>query len=313
MRCAHSACKQQQRALVLVSVLWVLLLLSLVVTNLSMSGRSFARQTQNIEQAVRASQAADGGIVWALWSVQQVGAPRWLADGGVHQMQLAESMLWVVLQDESGKIDLNYAPTELLDGLLAIYINEDARREALVAAIEDWRDSDDLTRLNGAEESEYLAAGRARGPGNREFYEIEELAYVLGMTPEIFDRVRWSLTVNNGTRGINPQFAPFDVLLALPGADEIAVEQYIEDRRQAWTDKQTLPSLPFDASLYIETGHSGVEFSVQSWARIEPWTEVRQQALISVRGGFPFIRQQRALFDTTGMPQRGDALGGADE
>ncbi|KEA62107.1 General secretion pathway protein K [Marinobacterium lacunae] len=312
MRCEQWASESRQRALVLVSVLWVLLLLSLLVTNLSLSARSFARQAQNAEQAVRASEAADSGIVWALWNLQQSGVRQWLADGSGHRLALADTHVWVALQDESGKVDLNYAPTELLDGLLALVIEDDTRREALVAAIEDWRDADDLVRLNGAEESEYLAAGRSTGPANREFYDVEELSQVLGMTPDIYDRVRWSLTVNNGTRGINPQFAPADVLMALPGASLVTVEQFIEDRRQAWEDEQPMPAMPFDASLYIETGRAGIEYSVQSWASIKPWTEVRQQALITVRGGFPAVRQQRVLFDTAGLPQA-DSAGGTDD
>ncbi|MBV1787977.1 general secretion pathway protein GspK [Marinobacterium sp. D7] len=308
MQCVSLA--SRQRAVVLISVLWVLLLLSLLVTNLTLSGRSFARQTQNNEQAIVAAEAADGGIVWALWNLQRSGTERWLADGSGHSMLLGSSELWVSLQDESGKVDLNYAPTELLDGLLALVVEDDGRREALVAAIEDWRDADDLIRLNGAEEAEYLAAGRSRGPANREFYDIEELAQVLGMTPRIYDRIRWSLTVDNGTRAINPLFAPFDVLMALPGASEIAVEQFIDDRRQAWLDQQAMPTLPFDASLYIDASRSGVNYSVQSWARIGPWTEVRQQALITVRGGLPAVRKQRTLFDTAEMPGRDSTDGG---
>lgn len=313
MRCVYWGSRRNQQALVLVSVLWVLLLLSLLITNLSLSGRSFARQTQNTEQAARAAEAVDAGIVWALWNLQRSGTGKWLADGDGHRMTLGDTELWVSLQDESGKLDLNYAPTELLDGLLAQVIEDSGQREALVAAIEDWRDNDDLVRLNGAEEAEYLAAGRTQGPANREFYDIDELAQVLGMTPVIFNRVRWSLTVNNGTRMINPEVAPFEVLMALPGASELVVERYIEDRRQAWVDGQPLPTLPFDASSYIDTSRVGINYSVLSRARIEPWTDSRQQAWITVRGGFPRVRQQRILLDLAGMPPMEEIAGGKDE
>lgn len=278
------------RGVVLVTVLWVLVLLSLIATNLSFGGRSFARQTLNMEQGAKAVSAAEAGAVWALWSLMQPsptgeGQGYWLADGSGHEMQVGDARVRVELYDESGKLDINTVPTELLDALLEPVLEETSARAGLVAAIEDWRDPDDLVRLNGAETDEYLAAGRLAGPGNRPFSDLRELAQVLGMTEQVYRYIQPHLTVATHTRTLNPQVASFEVLMTLPNASEGVVRRYIEERRSAWEDGLPLPALPFDAAPYIDSRRTGLHYLVVTEASILPHTRVRQGARILRRGG----------------------------
>ncbi|GGC02073.1 hypothetical protein GCM10011352_30340 [Marinobacterium zhoushanense] len=286
-----------QRGVVLITVLWVLILLSLIAGNLSLAGRGFARQTQNIEQSTIATQAANGGLVWALWSLQQDEQNSWLADGSAHRMKLGEVWVNVELYDESGKLDLNAAPTELLDALLKPVVEEDGRRAALVAAIEDWRDEDDLIRLNGAEEEEYLAAGRKQGPANRSFESVRELLSVLGMDLEIYRQVSSNLTVRSGVRSINPVVASFEVLMTLPNASEGVVQGYIDDRRSAWSNRLPMPELPFDGAPYVSDTRSGIFFTAISSATIEPYTRIRNIYEITRRGQVPSVELAPPLLD----------------
>jgi len=85
----------------------------------------------------------------------------------------------------------------------------------------DWRDSDNLHRLHGAEADEYLRIGAAVLPANAGFSRLEEAQYVKGMTPEIFARSRPYLTLM-GTGQVNMNTAPRPVLLSLPGMSEEA-------------------------------------------------------------------------------------------
>lgn len=268
-----------QAGVILVIVLWVLVLLSLIATSLAVGGRSFSRQALNAEEGVRAAMAADAGLGWALWHIQLPGGGGWLADGDVRELVLAGVQIKTALFDESGKVDLNSAPTELLDALLASLMTDSRQRAALVAAIEDWRDPDDLVRLNGAEVDDYLAAGRVEGPANRPFQTLVELRQVLGMEEPVFQGLSPSLTLVTRSRTINPQVAPFDVLMALPNASTGVVEAYIEQRREAWADGLPVPELPFDAAPYVGNGRTGVHYLVYTEARLG----TRSRALKAVR------------------------------
>ena len=110
-------------------------------------------------------------------------------------------------------------------------------------AIQDWRDADDLTRPNGAEEADYRAAGLKYKPANAPFETVTELARVMGVTPAIYARVADSLTVFSRQAGINPATASRTVLLALPNATPDVVDAYLAQRADAL--KANLPVPPF--------------------------------------------------------------------
>jgi len=283
MRCARTVNGRAAGGVILVTVLWVLVLLSLIASNLSLGGRSFSRQTLNAELGSRAGLAADAGISWALWSLQQPGSAGWLADGEPHWMPLDDAWIGVALQDESGKLDLNAVPTELLDGLLAAVVEDSRQRAELVAAIEDWRDADDLIRLNGAEREQYQDAGVDFMPGNRPFAALTELYQVLGMTAEIYRQLAPHLTLVTRSRTVNPRVASFEVLMTLPNASAGLVNDYIEQRRDAWREGLPLPELPFDAAPYVSDRRSGVHYRVEVEARLGQ-TRIRRAARLMRRG-----------------------------
>ncbi len=287
--------KYPPQGVILVTVLWVLVLLGLIATNLSLGSRSFSRQTFNAEQGTRAGLAADAGISWAQWNLQQPSSSGWLADGAVHWMWLEDVQVGVRLQDESGKLDLNAAPTELLDALLVPVLEDSLQRAQLVAAIEDWRDSDDLVRLNGAEIEQYQNAGREEGPGNRPFQTLEELRQVLGMTPEVYRYLLPHLTLMTRVRTINPKVAAFEVLMALPNANEGVVNDYIEQRRNAWEEGLPFPELPFDAAPYTDERRSGLHYRVDVEARLGKQVRLRRAARLMRQGARMQLTPERPL------------------
>ena len=125
----------------------------------------------------------------------------------------------VTAVDETSKIDLNSANEVLLKGPMMQVGELDVDAAArIVDAILDWRDPDDLRRPNGAEQADYLAAKLKSGPGNAPFVSVGEFGRVLGVTPELLERVSRSLTVYSRQAGINPATASRGVLLALPNA-----------------------------------------------------------------------------------------------
>jgi general secretion pathway protein K len=121
------------------------------------------------------------------------------------------------IRDTGAALNPNEADENMLRQFLAEGLRMDfARADELSQAILDWRDQDEIPRLNGGEREEYIDAGAPVLPANRPFAEIAELKHVLGMTTELFDEMRPYLTLVSSGR-INVNAAPEAVLLALPG------------------------------------------------------------------------------------------------
>jgi general secretion pathway protein K len=199
--------ERSEEGIALIAVLWMLTLLSIVAAALSLETRSSTRIARNMAENAVVRAAADAGIQRAILDLEtSTGAPtdtrKFLADGTVYNWQFVNSKVQVSIQDEV-KIDLNEAPEELLAALFdSVGINTDAK--SLAAAIADFRDPDNLPRPGGAELAEYRAAGLAWGPKNAPFQMFEELQQVLGMTPEIYERVASYLTIYSVARVNDP-------------------------------------------------------------------------------------------------------------
>jgi len=114
-------------------------------------------------------------------------------------------------------------------------LDED-QAEAMVDRILDWRSPTDLKRLHGATSADYAAAGYPYHPRHWPFQTVDELRLVMGMTPALFARVAPALTVYTKRPMFDPNVAPKEALLALPGYDESRVEDILAARTQ------TLPS-----------------------------------------------------------------------
>jgi general secretion pathway protein K len=114
-----------------------------------------------------------------------------------------------------------------------------------VDKILDWRDSTPLKHANGAKEQDYRLAGLAYGPRNGAFQSVEELMLVMGMTPAVFAQVKPALTVYSGRQFIDPQVAPREALLALPGMDQPRVASIMAERiSRAYAGPSIDPSTP---------------------------------------------------------------------
>jgi general secretion pathway protein K len=124
----------------------------------------------------------------------------------------------VGLDYESGRVDLNAAPLDLLTAVFAgNQFSEVAARE-LADRITDWRDADDERAAHGAERSEYLQAGRTSGPRNGSFESVPELAQVLGLE-RLNDELLDAFTVYSHSTSVREDTAPPVVMRALSWAD----------------------------------------------------------------------------------------------
>ncbi len=270
-----------QAGIALISVLWVLALLTIVASALSFSVRSEAKFARNVISNAQARHAAEGGIYLGLERLlARSMLPR--PDYAAYEFAVGEASVSVVVADEAGKIDLNAAPPELLDGLLRIAGVEAWQRTDIVDAILDWRDADEATRINGAEDHEYQAAGKTYGAKDAPFDSVDELKLVLGMSPQLFRKIRPALTVYSRQRGINPAAASRLVLLAVPGMGADTVDAYLQLRRESGASGLSPPPPSIDGRY--RAGATGAIYTIRSRARLAGDIVTELAATVALRG-----------------------------
>ena len=228
----------------LVIVLWLLALLTVMTMAFSSSIRTETQSMRNIIDKARADHLADAAIQYAISSLLNTTPETPLSrDGSSSSLNFAGEQLQLQIWDEHGKIDINIVTEEQLQSLFLSLELEMNQADALVGAIIDWRDEDELRHLNGAEASEYIHAGLRSRPSNKPFLSISELQQVIGFDRWLYSRIAPLVTVNGYGSKINPEFASREALLALPGVDHIEVEALLEARAQR-TENQSSEPLP---------------------------------------------------------------------
>jgi general secretion pathway protein K len=125
----------------------------------------------------------------------------------------------ITVQDEDGKYDLNEADDDTLAPLFQS-VGVDSKTSSILAdRIVEWRteaNSDDTHTLHGGTDADY--AGVPWKPRHDDFQSVSEVRLVLGMTPQIYERVRPYLTVYSRNDSPDEDVAPLYVLNALyPG------------------------------------------------------------------------------------------------
>jgi general secretion pathway protein K len=227
--------KRAPRGIALIAVLWAVMLLALMAQSFTSDVRTETQLTRNLMANGEARALADAAVHAAIDRLLRERSDANRAyDGSPYRTTLGGASVEVAIQDESGKIDLNAAPAQLLEKLFTGSGMEPDAARALVDAVADWRDRDTLRRLNGAEQGDYRLADRPYEPKNKAFDSIAELRLVLGVSPSLFERIRDAITVHSRRRGIDPRSATPTVLAALLGDDSRA-RDVIEARRGAVT------------------------------------------------------------------------------
>jgi len=227
----------------LVLVLWVLSLLTIMAGSFALSMRREAAIVTGGSSNAKAKAVAESGLAVAeLMLMHPDQRQRWRADGSIYQIDYTESKVRVQLLSEAGKVDINSADQVLLQGLMLHAPVEEKLQTKLVNAILDWRDADDLVRIDGAEKEEYKEAGLSYRPRNKPFQSIEELQLVLGMNEQVFNWLENLVTVYSGRPTVDLTQASKEVLQVLPGMDAELIDGYIAARRESAINGLPVPA-----------------------------------------------------------------------
>jgi general secretion pathway protein K len=163
--------------------------------------RGVLAEVRGEEEQAQLIAACNAGLYMAISGLATSDVTqRWGIDGRSRIAQFGNVSLVITVEDERGKIPLNgIIQEEVKDLFTAVGVTDPQRLQALSDSFEDWQDSDNSPRPNGAEAPAY--AGLGYKPRNAGFRTVGELRMVKGMTSDLYDRVAPSLTVFFGESG----------------------------------------------------------------------------------------------------------------
>lgn len=197
---------RRQGGFALLLVLWALVLITLLATQVGAAGCSEATLALNLRRAAAVQAATDGAIEATAFHLLDAPAARWAADGTPHELRLPGAAVTLRVTDEAGKVDPNTASPALMAALLRGVGASPAQAAALAGRIGQWIFPTGDTGPDAPQNAPYRAAGLAYGPPGAPFESVDELGEVLGMTPALLAALRPHVTVY-AQGNLDPAFA----------------------------------------------------------------------------------------------------------
>lgn len=293
------------RGVVLITVLWIMVGLSLLALTLAATVRTeatLARASGEAEQAYFFARGALEAVLYRLAYPDPDPERRQALfpyAGGMNHYRLDSGRLrcHVALMDEAGRLDLNAADPETLQRLLRIVGADPFQAETLSAAVATWRNPD--------------PSSGASGFGRRSFRFVEELLQVSGMERELlYGRPRRQqdgrtvfqrgladfLTVYTATGRVNVNYAAAEVLAALPGMDPDQAQSLVEARARRLLESSDLSRLaPAEALPFLTTQPSDT-FSLVATAWLEGSATRRSLRVVARREARSRLGHQRLVW-----------------
>ncbi len=196
----------EEGGVALILVLSVMVTLVAIVGEFSFSMRTEINITRNFKEEEEAYRLAIAGIESAKMEILSAENPAemYINENGIlifgkgedeegeegeeepeRKESLGRGTFEYIITDEDGKLSLNNATIEQLKNLFLDSGVDITDVDTIVDSIMDWRDTNELHMLNGAEEDYYRSLEKPYSCKDGPFDSVEELLLVKGMTPEI--------------------------------------------------------------------------------------------------------------------------------
>ncbi|BBB26759.1 general secretion pathway protein GspK [Amphritea japonica] len=209
----HPKCKQNGMALL--SVLWVVTILTLLAGSLVASQRQSTDTTRQWLHQAQARYAAEAAVHLTLYQLLNHQLQPGSEDSEEEPLQYADFIVSSNIFSEGGKADINHISGPLLHKIIQGLLDDPQQADAIADQILDWRDGDELVRLNGAEKRDYRLADHPFTPSNQPFKNIAELQRILGMTTPLYLQLQPLVTVYSGQSNIDMAAARPELIEAL--------------------------------------------------------------------------------------------------
>lgn len=245
MTLGNSAHIVGRRGSALFMVLWVIALISFLTLGLIELMKIDIDMEIVRSKDFRARQLAESGIAIATHPSIERYDPLLF-----HEFDEGESYD-VRIESEDARLNINRilqsGDTDILRRLFTHWDLTQSEIDDVLAAMEDWFDSDDLPRLNGAEYEEYIAAGRHRGPGNAPFRTLDELRDVLGLDVLFDKKPDWIDFFSIYSIGrVNLNDAPIDLIQVICGVTLTRAESFVRLRNGPDREEHTEDDVMFE-------------------------------------------------------------------
>jgi len=258
-----------QRGVALILVLWVMALMAILLGSFALMARTENLEARHMFDGTTARYGAEAGLERAVYELRNPDVTtRWVCDGRPYEFDFDKTHIHIEILDESGKIDLNTADDQMLQSLFISVGLDPNAAVSLSAAIQDWRDGDDIPLPNGAEVDAYKAAGLSYGPRNAPFQTDTEVQQVMGMSYALYQRIEPAITIYSGSSQPNPAYAPIEVLRALPGMTEELAQQLIAARQQIAPGQGAGANLTMPDGTPIMVTGGGNTYTIRSRATL---------------------------------------------
>jgi general secretion pathway protein K len=235
-----------RRGMVLVTVLWLMSLLSALAMAASVTFRGFAGVMAVERDQIRTEALLTAGLETAAGIVQasndspliELETTAILGTGAVHAR----------LNDEGGRIDIGKAKLEVLVSLFRFAGAPEEAAAKVAQLIVKQRSLGGLTRPeNGGRPSNEVPQPSS---SNQPFTDLAQLHSIPEIKPEWIAAIA-PLTTAFGDETVNPLTAPPSVIAALPGVDAQRLGEFLRARRSSPTDADRLGRVLGPAQQYV--------------------------------------------------------------
>lgn len=176
------------RGNILISVLWVIVTMAILVMGLSYEARSDIERTRLTRDRARAYWLARAAVerVKHSYAVSRNSSDEDETLVTSYRFEFEDGFANCEVRSTSSMMSVNTMNRDMWLNLLKLYIEDDGERDAVVDNILDWRDEDDLHRLNGVESSYYLSLSPPYPARNGPFFSVDEILLVKGITEDMY-------------------------------------------------------------------------------------------------------------------------------
>lgn len=231
--------KDTKNGFALVVVIWGIGIIALLITSFMTTARWRLQAASNISGAAAAALLAEAATNIGLFDLISEGDPTDLSTqrvthkGEPRFCSLPGAAAVIVVEEESGKVDINRATPKLLQALFVGFGVDMREADHLAGAVVAFRTA--ATSNISMSDADYAASGRPFGPKHAPFQTVLELDQVIGVEPELFRAITPFVTIHSRGQGVDPLTAPPALFAALVGFSA--------------EDVQTLASHPFPNGL----------------------------------------------------------------
>jgi general secretion pathway protein K len=200
--------RRHESGMALIGVLWLIALLAVMAGGMALLARDDSLTARAALDDARAQGLADAAVFLAVNDLCDPKAAKTVPLAGqLRTLTVLGHDIAVSVQDEAGKIDINFAPKDLMISLLTSEGLSDGEASILADSIE---------------------AARAKVP----FRSIDDLKAIAGIDDALLQSLRPVLTIYAQRSSVYTPVAPKAVLEALQGMDEQKISDILAKRSE---------------------------------------------------------------------------------